>query len=382
MRMLRGLADAGRTVIVVSHNVGYIDLADRVLVLSNGGHLAYYGPPAETLAYFGVTDWADMYAALERNDPSWRQRYDSSTKARAAAPPASVISSRDSAVAAAAPTRGRFLDHLVTLCRRYVSVITADRQFAALMVAMPAILALFAHAVPGGAGLSVRRALHNGTHGPQQLLLVMVVGCCMMGTATSLREIVKERAILLRERAVGLSWPAYLASKVLVLGVIVAVQAVVLVVLSSLAVPAPDSGVLGGSGLLDIAIAFVPVTIASMAIGLSISSIVKNSDRALPVLVIVIMAQLLFSGGLFPLHGRAGLEQLAWLSPARWGYAAGASVTGTGSLPSLGGDPLWKHHTGTFLFDVLMLLVITGVYLAVAALLVRRIGRAPRMTRA
>jgi ABC-type transport system involved in multi-copper enzyme maturation permease subunit len=133
---------------------------------------------------------------------------------------------------------------------------------------------------------------------------------------------------------------------------------------------------------LDVAIAFVPVTIASMAIGLSISSIVKNSDRALPVLVIVIMAQLLFSGGLFPLHGRAGLEQLAWLSPARWGYAAGASVTGTGSLPSLGGDPLWKHHTGTFLFDVLMLLVITGVYLAVAALLVRRIGRAPRMTRA
>jgi hypothetical protein len=101
----------------------------------------------------------------------------------------------------------------------------------------------------------------------------------------------------------------------------------------------------------------------------------------LPVLVVVIMAQLLLSGGLFPLHGRAGLEQLAWFSPSRWGYAAGASLTGLGRLPGYGGDDLWKHESGTFLFDVFMLAVVTVVYIAVAALLVRRIGRMPRMSR-
>jgi ABC-type transport system involved in multi-copper enzyme maturation permease subunit len=209
-------------------------------------------------------------------------------------------------------------------------------------------------------------------------MLVMVVGCCMMGTATSLREMVKERAILLRERAVGLSWQAYLGSKVAVLGLIVMAQSALLTLLTALGAPGPDQPVLGGSAMLDLVIALVPVTLASMAIGLSISAIVRNSDRALPVLVVVLMAQLLFSGGLFPLHGRAGLEQLAWLSPARWGFAAAASVTGASRMPGWMGDPLWKHSAGTFEFDIAMLLVISVVYVAVSAVLIRRVGRMPR----
>lgn len=379
MRMLRVLADNGRTVIVVSHNVSYIDLADRVLALANGGHLAYYGAPKDTLAFFGEHDWADMYAALERDDLPWRERYEQSSKARLERAESLPVGSPVGSATGAAPgRRGRTLDHLKTLCRRYVAVLGADRQFVALMLAMPAILALFGHAVPGGAGLSTRQAIQLQTRGPLQLLLVMVVGCCMMGTATSLREIVKERAILLRERAVGLSWPAYLGSKVVVLGVIVTVQAIVLTLLSAAGAPGPDEPVLGSSAMADLIAALVPVTVASMAIGLSISSIVKNSDRALPVLVVVLMAQLLFSGGLFPLHGRPGLEQLAWLSPARWGFAAAASVTGASRMPGYRGDPLWRHTASTFVFDIVMLLVITAFYLAVTAALVRRVGLAPR----
>ncbi|MDT4921601.1 MAG: transport system ATP-binding/permease protein [Pseudonocardiales bacterium] len=379
MRMLRELADAGRTVIVVSHNVGYIDLADRVLVLANGGHLAFYGPPAETLAFFKQDDWADMYAALERDDLPWRAQFDQSSRASLDALPAAPGAALPRTDATA--QRSRALDHLRTLCRRYTAVLAADRQFVALMIAMPALLALFAHAVPGGAGLSTRQAIQDQTRGPLQLMLVMVVGCCMMGTATALREIVKERAILLRERAVGLSWQAYLASKAVVLGFVVTVQSILLTLLSTLGQPGADEAVLGGSAMVDLLLAFVPITLASMAIGLSVSSIVKNSDRALPVLVVVIMAQLLLSGGLFPLHGRAGLEQLAWLSPARWGFAAGASLTGFSRMPGWHGDPLWDHSTGTFVFDVAMLLVITALYIAGAALLVRRIGRPPRVAR-
>jgi ABC-type multidrug transport system ATPase subunit/pSer/pThr/pTyr-binding forkhead associated (FHA) protein len=380
MRMLRELADAGRTVIVVSHNVGYIDLADRILVLANGGHLAFYGPPSETLPFFGQHDWADMYAALERSDLPWRERYEQSAHAHLDPPPPPAAAALPGAVTPVG--RHRTPDHLRTLCRRYTAVLAADRQFVALMLAMPALLALFAHAVPGGAGLSTLKIAQLHTKGPLQLLLVMVVGCCMMGTATSLREIVKERAILLRERAVGLSWQAYLASKAIVLGVVVTVQSIVLTLLSTLGQPGPDDAILGGSPTFDLLLALIPITIASMAIGLSISALVTNSDRALPVLVVVIMAQLLLSGGLFPLHGRAGLEELSWLSPARWGFGAGASLAGFGELPSAHSDPLWKHTTGTFVFDIVMLLVITVAYIAGAAVLVRRIGRLPKLSRA
>ena len=50
MHMLRGLADDGRTVIVVTHSVLSLDVCDRLLVLAPGGKIAYYGPPEDALA--------------------------------------------------------------------------------------------------------------------------------------------------------------------------------------------------------------------------------------------------------------------------------------------------------------------------------------------
>ncbi len=55
MHTLRGLADDGRTVVVVTHNVANLDVCDRLLLLAPGGTLAYFGPPREALQYFGVS---------------------------------------------------------------------------------------------------------------------------------------------------------------------------------------------------------------------------------------------------------------------------------------------------------------------------------------
>ena len=52
MQTLRGLADGGRTVVVVTHSVANLDLCDRLLLLAPGGSVAYFGPPQEALGYF------------------------------------------------------------------------------------------------------------------------------------------------------------------------------------------------------------------------------------------------------------------------------------------------------------------------------------------
>jgi ABC transport system ATP-binding/permease protein len=73
---------------------------------------------------------------------------------------------------------------------------------------------------------------------------------------------------------------------------------------------------------------------ASMALGLLLSSLVDTSDKAMPLLVVVVMFQVVLSGGVFPLQGKAGLEQVAWVSPSRWGYAAaGATVNLNAVIP-------------------------------------------------
>jgi hypothetical protein len=50
--------------------------------------------------------------------------------------------------------------------------------------------------------------------------------------------------------------------------------------------------------------------------------------------VVVVMFQVVLSGGVFPLHGKTGLEQVSWVSPSRWGYAAaGATVNLNAVIP-------------------------------------------------
>lgn len=48
----------------------------------------------------------------------------------------------------------------------------------------------------------------------------------------------------------------------------------------------------------------------------------------MPPLVIVVMVQLVFCGGLFKLDGGAGLQQLSWIFPSFWG----GYVTAAGSV--------------------------------------------------
>src|SRR5205814_6578393 len=75
MFLLRKLADKGHTIVLVTHATNNINACDYVCLLCQGGRLAYYGPPEEAKAYFGKTDFAEIYSALEpteedRNIPS------------------------------------------------------------------------------------------------------------------------------------------------------------------------------------------------------------------------------------------------------------------------------------------------------------------------
>ncbi len=60
MQLLRGLADDGRTVLVVTHSVAELAICDKLLVMAPGGSVAYFGPPEEALNFFGYETWADV----------------------------------------------------------------------------------------------------------------------------------------------------------------------------------------------------------------------------------------------------------------------------------------------------------------------------------
>ncbi|MCF7553398.1 FHA domain-containing protein [Pseudonocardia sp. WMMC193] len=376
MQTLRGLADGARTVVVVTHSVLNLDLCDRLLVLAPGGHVAYFGPPREALEYFRTPDYAEMFLLLEQvAGEQLAQRYRASRQHSEYVAQPTMGMPR--IVERAAPTAARrqqgFGTQLSVLCRRYLAVIAADRQYAAFLVGLPLVLAALARLVPGDSGLSTREAVQLKEFQPSQLMLVLILGGALMGIAASIRELVKERPVYVRERAIGLSIPAYLLSKLAVLGLITGLQAAVFTLLALVGRRMPDDAVLLGSGLLEVLLAVVGVTVATMLIGLVVSAAIGNADRGMPLLVLVLMVELVVSGGLFPVFDRPGLEQFAWLVPSRWAYAMGAVTADLNLTAREGPDPLWTHDAAHWLLGAGVLAGMGLVLVVVTGLVVRRL---------
>ena len=98
--------------------------------------------------------------------------------------------------------------------------------------------------------------------------------------------------------------------------------------------------------------------VAAAMVGLALSALAKSSEQIMPLLVIAIMSQLVFQGGMIPVTGRIGLDQLSWVTPARWGFASTASTIDLLRLvpgPLTPQDSHWKHTPGAWWFNMAML---------------------------
>ncbi|MFI5959423.1 FHA domain-containing protein [Cryptosporangium sp. NPDC051539] len=374
MRVLAHDAQDGRTVVVVTHSVANLNTCDRLLVLVPGGKMAYYGPPEEGLRYFGMPAWADVFQAFhEQPGRDWAAEFAGSPLyARYALPSTRPAAQAGNTPAGRPPRRGWFRQ-VATLTRRYTRVIAADRGYLLFMGLLPIVLGLLIHFVPAANGLTGPPGVNLPA---QELLQIMVVCACLAGTASSVRELVKERSIYVRERAAGLSPGAYLLSKLAVLGLITVVQSCVIVLLGLAGRKLPAHGAyLRDAPLLELLISITALALASMCLGLLVSAFVSTSEKAMPFLVMLTMGQVILSGGVLPLAGIAGLSQLAWLAPSRWGFAAAASTVNLNVLiPPVGDntDPLWRNAGDVWLRNLGLTIAIGSVFVVLAFLQVRR----------
>ncbi|WP_433733772.1 FHA domain-containing protein [Nocardia sp. CA-129566] len=367
MEMLSELAHDGRTVIVVTHSVANLDSCDRLLVLVPGGRLAYYGPPTEGLLEFAQRSWAEVFQAFDReHERDWAGEFQTSPRFQnyVAVGLTDDVGPAEVHPPAPPPAQQSKLAQLSTLCRRYLAVIASDRSYLALLGVMPLLLGALIAAVPSGQGFA---GAPGSNIDAATKLMILAFGACFVGTGNSIREIVKEQTIYRRERAAGLSAGVYLMSKLLVLGVITALQAAVLVLIGTIGVAMPPKG-LFTSVELELILAMALLGIASLALGLLVSVSVNTSEKTLPLLIVLSMAQLVLTGGLVRLPGTPVLEQLAYISPARWGFGAGAATVDLDTLSPHEGaaDPLWKHTIGTWLLDMGVVAGLGAIFLALA----------------
>jgi ABC-type multidrug transport system ATPase subunit len=370
MEQMRDLAHDGRTVIVVTHSVANLSACDRLLVLVPGGRVAFFGPPGEGLAYFGEPGWAEVFQAFDQQpNRDWAAEYKASrahaeyvTRPQAM----SAVSSGPKAAGTPAPVRGGAFHQLGTLVRRYTRVLASDRWYVLFAALIPIIVGGLIYALAGKMGLGGAA----GTNSNAQLLLILViVGVCLSSTVGSIRELVKERNIYVRERAAGLSSAAYLGSKLIVLGIVSIVQAAIVALIGLALRPLPTQGsLLVHAPFVELLIALVVFAVASTCASLMVSALVSTTELAMMLLALVVFVQIILCGGVVAVGG-VGVNQISWLIPGRWGYAAVASTSNLGRLmpgPNTLNNSLWQHQASTWLTDIGGMIVLSIVFVVIA----------------
>jgi hypothetical protein len=146
------------------------------------------------------------------------------------------------------------------------------------------------------------------------LYFVLSLSAFFLGAVNSAREIVKERALFLRERMFNLQIGAYLVSKYRVQAIFVVIQALMLAGVVRAFVPIQVN-------VLLVAAVLAMVAFSGTAVGLMISSAVSSADKAVAAVPLVVIPQILFSDfviGEGKLSNWTGIVQS--FMPVRWSY--------------------------------------------------------------
>lgn len=340
MQLLRTLADNGKRVLLVTHDLEHFALVDEVVVLKAGGTAAYVGSPSGVFSYFGTRSWAETFAVLA--EPA-RSQLAGSPRARGTG--GTTVEAMD--LPPARTDAATTIRQARVALERQARLVVADRAFLALSVAMPLVLGLLAFAVPGSSGLGPSSDPLSAE--AARLLVLLTIGAAFLGMSSAVRDLVGERSIFTHERRAGLRPVAYLAAKLTAFSLIASLQAMLLVGLVLTFRPGPQSGVVLPSGPAELTFAIVATSLVSVALGLAISSRISTSEQAMPPLVVGIMGQLVMCGGLFPVDGRGVLPVLSALFPSRWGYAAAASTVDLNQVSkAVDPDQLWQHSATTW----------------------------------
>ena len=377
MATLRRLADAGRTVVLVTHATANIDQCDHVAFMADG-RLAFYGPPRAALTFFGAQDFADIYTRLTHPlDPvknpapaQWRPPAAPAGGAGASYPPAAEVWAacyRDSAQykqfvaqrlqqtpASASPAVAQIkaakqkdsaLRQFGVLTQRTVDLVRRDVVSLVTLLAVMPIIGLLLLVMANRADLiglpphAVRaeiqqeiddawlneddyandndqfKGVYQVAGATQTVLFMLALAAGLLGVFAASYEIVREEAIYQRERMVNLKLGPYLLSKIVVLAGFALVQCLLLLWVVGRKLAFPDDGVLL-PGWLELYVTLLLASLTGITLGLLISALVRSQNTVIYLILLVMFVQIMFAGAIFGLPGPAAA--MSYLTPTRW----------------------------------------------------------------
>jgi ABC-type multidrug transport system ATPase subunit len=353
LTMLRRQADLGCVVVVAltsQTSLTHLNMCDQVLLLAPAGRLAFAGPPARIESVLGTADWSQVVAQVSANPHGAQEA------ALTAAPPV--------AEPAPPPVGLTVKQQIRVVARRQVRLLFANRVYFLFLVLLPFALAGLTLLIPGDSGLDRAGPNSTNSHEAIEILAALNIAAVILGTALTIGDLVGQRRVFRREQSVGLATSAYVSAKLIVFSVVAAIQTGILtaIVIGVKGGPAHGAVVLHNPDV-ELYVAVAATAIVSAIVGLALSSLGNSLREVLPLVVPVILASLLFAGGLVPLVGTWGFDQISWFIPAQWGFAASGSTIDLHRVDALATNALvWTHYSGWWVFDMVMLFALGAMW--------------------
>ena len=369
MLSLRKMADGGKTVILVTHSTLQLQMCDKIMFMGNGGNLCFFGSFQEALRFFEVGDVVDVYQKLNEESKQWRHKYDRI---------APRVTLRNTRKKPAGSRNGRKRPQFPVLCGRYAKLVFNDRIRLLLLFLLAPVLAFFISLVADGNQFSQYESTKS-------LLFCISCAAFWVGMMNAIREICKERSIIKREYMTGLSMTSYTLSKILVLGIICLVQSLLMVGIFAAIVGLPEEGVFT-LPFLELIVTTFLTELAATAMGLLVSALFKNGDRAMTIAPVLVLPQILFSGLIFKISGAT--EVISTFVICRWsmeGYGTTANLNSLTTriqeeladlhLERMAAEDFFLYETGHLIRAWLILLAFVVVFLVLTRIMMTRIGK-------
>ena len=334
IRLLRQLADRGKTILLTIHqpSLQAYRLLDNTLYLADGEQV-YYGPAFPDSFYFfhphlrastpeaeeilsdpgtcmrplmeakRAGEPMETFAARYRQSPYWDEFVSERRKNR--------TDVRLTGSGKRQPPTFTFRQ-FITLSRRYLSIKLKDRLGTFILLVQAPIVAILLNLTfaqeAGGITSRIEQA-------PLALFL-LVISAIWFGCSNAAREIVGEQAIYRRERMVNLSITAYVASKFAVLGLLCLVQCALLLVLTYVPLD------FHGHPLAHLSLLWL-CAMAGVATGLLLSVLVRTSEAAIALVPILLIPQVILGGAIMPIDRMDPITATATSAAfSRWGFEA------------------------------------------------------------
>ena len=293
LEIMKKLSERGTTVLMVTHKPEDLGYMDEVIFMAEGGNIVYQGDTNKYKEYFNVKSVVSVFSQISgKTAEIWIRKYLNPR----------VLGSNSGFDFVKSTSEVSSIEQFSWLSKRYFKIKINDKLNSTLLLAQAPIIAILI--------CLIYSEINSG------VLFMVAISAIWLGAQNAAREIVSEQAIYKRERMFNLKILPYIFSKISVLSFFSIIQSAIFIFI--LFIRYNNSDITDLNEPFKLFLWMIFLSIVSTFLGLLLSSMVRTTERAMTILPLILLPQIMLAGIISKIS--SGLvESISYLTLSRWG---------------------------------------------------------------